>query len=332
MDAIAAGSSTNSRRSLSRAGSRSTRRRILVSSLTRQTCAAGNVFKPASSPEFITGSRDMSLVKDENAPSDYHKALSPLKNNPPEQRLDIPMPYSQYLNLEECWSKTKSARNISEDQKYPYLAYNSCAKHVTVVTAQRTLHEGAALALGDTIISSVRQYLSSHGADASLLNKQADGTTMSSREGAANKVMIAVEVGYSEHYTAVCRDKDMSVSLVCLDELPRFRNPGTLHDHVGDVSAEMDRMAQSFAEKAKNDISQGFYGYIEYRGHKWVGDLNQAFIEVRRANERQPTRYDWEAANLVDGNISFDGDLYVEVIRKSMKTTAEERNMDHIRP
>ncbi|KAK9243196.1 hypothetical protein V1506DRAFT_545205 [Lipomyces tetrasporus] len=82
-----------------------------------------------------------------------------------------------------------------------------------------------------------------------------------------------------------------SVSLVCFDELPRFRNPGTLHDHVGDVSAEMDRMAQSIAEKAKNDSSQGFYGYIEYRGHKWVGDLNQAFIEVWRANERQPTRY-----------------------------------------
>ncbi|KAK9243543.1 hypothetical protein V1506DRAFT_508380 [Lipomyces tetrasporus] len=32
----------------------------------------------------------MSLVKDDNALSEYDKALRLLKDNPPEQRLDIP--------------------------------------------------------------------------------------------------------------------------------------------------------------------------------------------------------------------------------------------------
>ncbi|KAK9336466.1 hypothetical protein V1521DRAFT_448739, partial [Lipomyces starkeyi] len=68
----------------------------------------------------------------------------------------------------------------------------------------------------------------------------------------------------------------------------------------------------------------------------WVGDLKEAFIEVWRAKKRHPTRYqliqnawcsnrlpntiglklrdfipdeDWEAANIVDGGISFDADL-----------------------
>ncbi|KAK9482092.1 hypothetical protein V1527DRAFT_45612 [Lipomyces starkeyi] len=91
----------------------------------------GKRFKSVRSPEFgrsdtevasTTPVTDMSLVRDENTHLDYDKALSLLKNNPPEQRLDIHMPYSQYLKLEEWWSKIKLARGISEDQKYPYLA------------------------------------------------------------------------------------------------------------------------------------------------------------------------------------------------------------------
>ncbi|KAK9314956.1 hypothetical protein V1524DRAFT_431056 [Lipomyces starkeyi] len=94
----------------------------------------------------------MSPVKDEKERSDYDQALYLLDNNPPEQRLDFHLPYSQYLILEECWSKIKSARNISEDQKYPYLAYKSCAEFVTVVTVPPDLHEAAALELVATCI------------------------------------------------------------------------------------------------------------------------------------------------------------------------------------
>ncbi|KAK9357652.1 hypothetical protein V1504DRAFT_494362 [Lipomyces starkeyi] len=376
MDTIIAGSSTNSRRSLSRA--RSTTTRISSSPISDQSnMHRGKRFKSVSSPEFsrsatevssTTPVTDMSLVRDENTLSDYDKALSLLKNNPPEQRLDIHMPYCQYLKLEECWSNIKLARGISEDQKYPYLAYNSCAEYVTVVTAARSVHERAAVNLTRRIFDKAQEYLSSHGADASLSSniceggsptrkgiygnyirgkKQADGTIMFTREGDMEEVMIAVEVGYSEHYTALCRDKDMWIEGQHVKE------------HVGDVRSEMKTMAQSFAEKVKKDSSQGCYGYIEYRGHKWFGDLNEAFIEVWRASKRQPTRYQliqntwscnrlpktiglkmsdfipddaWKAANIVDGSISFDGDSYVQVLRKSMKSTAEERYLDYIWP
>ncbi|KAK9362394.1 hypothetical protein V1504DRAFT_448348 [Lipomyces starkeyi] len=330
----------------------------------------------------------MSPQKDEKGLSDYDTALSLLTNNPPEQRLDVHLPYSQYLKLEECWSKIRSARNISEDQKYPYLAYNTAAEIVTVVTVPRALHETAAVELGPMILDGARKYLSSHGADASLVSKifnagsyttmgtydnydkskkQADGTIMYENDNAMTKVMIAIEVGYSENYTALCRDKDAWIDgqhvkvciLVCLNESPRFRNPRTRNENVRDVNAEMEAMGRYVAESVRRATSQGYYGCIEYRGHKWVGDLHEAFIEVWRANKRQPIRYpliqntwscnrlpktiglkmrdfipdeDWEAANIPDGSLSFDGDLYVRVLRRSMVGTAKQRYKEFIRP
>ncbi|KAK9311921.1 hypothetical protein V1522DRAFT_454484 [Lipomyces starkeyi] len=204
----------------------------------------------------------MSMASDENTLSDYDKALSRLKNNPPEQRIDIHMPYSQYLKLEECWSKIKLARGISEDQ--------SIQQFVQTVNLTRRIFDKA------------QEYISSHGADASFYyniceggsptrkgiygnyfrgKKQADGTIMSTREGDMEEVMIAVEVGYSEHYTALCRDKDM-----------------------------------------------------------WIEEQHVKVCIVVKA------------ANIVDGSISFDGDSYVQVLRKSMKSTAEERYLDYIWP
>ncbi|KAK9342846.1 hypothetical protein V1522DRAFT_357659, partial [Lipomyces starkeyi] len=40
------------------------------------------------------------------------QALFLLKNNPPEPRLDIPLPDSQYVKLEESWSKFKSENRV----------------------------------------------------------------------------------------------------------------------------------------------------------------------------------------------------------------------------
>ncbi|KAK9310924.1 hypothetical protein V1522DRAFT_414899 [Lipomyces starkeyi] len=328
----------------------------------------------------------MSPHKDENALSDYDKALGLLKNNPPEQRLDFHLTYSQYLKLEESWSKIRSARNISEDQKYPYLAYDSAAEIVTVVTVPRSLHEDPALELGRMILDGAREYLSGHAADASLVRsirnagsttfkgaygsyskskKQADGTILYTPLGGHTKIMIAIEVGYSQDYTSLCRNKDLWIEgrhvkvciLVCLDESPQFRNPRTLNESVGDVDAEMDKMVRSMAESVIRDNLQGYYGCVEYRGHKWVGDLKEAFIEVWRANKRQPIRYqllqnawscnrlpktiglkvsdfvpdeDLKTANIPDSSLSFDAILYVDIFRRSMQTTAEERYWEFI--
>ncbi|KAK9351442.1 hypothetical protein V1505DRAFT_400535 [Lipomyces doorenjongii] len=383
MDAVLAGPSTNSRPSLSRARSTTTRNSARTS-----TAPAGKRFKSDSSAEFTRSttavssttsvrlSTDMSPVTEEKELSDYDQALYLLENNPPERRLDFYLPYSRYLKLEECWSKIKSARNISEDQKYPYLAYNSCAEYVTVVTVPRDLHEIAAWELGMEITDGARKYLSKYlpvgstttkGSFGKYANskKQADGTIKYKGPGAMNEVMIAIEVGYSEHYTALCRDKDAWIDgqhakiciLVCLDESPRFRNPRTRHENVGDVIGQCAAMVQAVTETVEKDTSLGYYGHIEYQGHKWIGNLEEAFIEVWRAKKRHPTRYqliqnswrcnrlpktiglklrdfipdeDWEAANIVDSGISFDGDLYVRSLRTTMVTTAEERYKDYI--
>ncbi|KAK9354958.1 hypothetical protein V1523DRAFT_361190 [Lipomyces doorenjongii] len=320
--------------------------------------------------------------------SDYDTALDLLKNNPPEQRLDFHLPYSQYLKLEDCWSKIRLAENISEDQKYPYLAYDSAAEIATVVTVPRDLHEGPALAFGRMIMNGAENYLSSHGADASLVRsvhnagsttfkgvygsysrskKQADGTIMYTPFGGHTTIMIAIEVRYSQDYTALCRNKDQWIEgrhvkvcvLVCLDESPRFRNPRTLNESIGDVEAEMEKMGRSMAESVIRDQSQGYCGSIVYRGHKWVGDLKEAFIEVWRANKRQPIRYqllqnawscnrlpktiglkvsdfvpdeDLKAANIPDSSLPFDGTSYVDLLRRFMQTTAEERYLEFISP
>ncbi|KAK9489537.1 hypothetical protein V1508DRAFT_407002 [Lipomyces doorenjongii] len=338
MDTIIAGSSTNFRRSFSRARSTSTQHK-----------------------------------NERGGQSDYDMALDLLKNNPAEQRLDFHLPYSQYLQLEECWCKIRLVGNISEDQKYSYLAYDSAAEIATECSPRRS---SSCVRAHDP--EWAEDYLTSHGADASLVRsvrnsgstmfkgiygsysrskKQADGTILYTPFGGHCKIMIAIEVGYSQDYTALCRNKDQWIEgrhvkvcvLVCLDESPRFRNPRTLNESIGDVEAEMEKMYPSMPESVTRDQPQGYYGSIVYRGHKWVGDLKEAFIEVWRANKSQPIRYpspktiglkvsdfvpdeDLTAADIPDSSLSFDAISYVDILRRSMQTTAEERYLQFISP
>ncbi|KAK9390178.1 hypothetical protein V1515DRAFT_577753 [Lipomyces mesembrius] len=67
-------------------------------------------------PNIVT--HDMSLRKDDKRGSDYDKAPYLLMTNPPEQRLDIHLPYSHYMKLEETWSESKSDANVPEDNRY----------------------------------------------------------------------------------------------------------------------------------------------------------------------------------------------------------------------
>ncbi|KAK9384146.1 hypothetical protein V1515DRAFT_618233 [Lipomyces mesembrius] len=343
-------SSTNVRRSLSRARSTTA---LNSPGLSDHSLEFSRSPTEGSSTTSDTVSTDMSPQKDENALSDYDKALGLLKNNPSEQRL-------KYLKLEESWSKIRLARKISEDQKYPYLAYNSAAEIVTVVTVPRALHEDPALELGRMVVDGAREYLSSHGVDASLVHsihnagsttfkETADGTILYTPLGGLSKIMIAKD------YTALCRSKDQWIEgrhvkicvLVCLDESPRFRNPRTLNESVGDIEAEMETMGRSMAESVIRDHLQSYYGYIEYRGHKWVGDLKEAFIEQLLQNawscHRLPKTIglkvsdfvpdeEWKTANIPDSSLSFDAILYVDILRRSMQTTAEERYREFISP
>ncbi|KAK9364978.1 hypothetical protein V1509DRAFT_612985 [Lipomyces kononenkoae] len=286
----------------------------------------------------------MSPSKAENAVSDFDKALDLLKNNPPEQRLDFHMPYSRYLELEERWSQIKSAKRISEDQKYqlryvyafmyPSVTYNSVAEIVTVITVPRDLHEIAASDLVNSIVDNAGTYLARHGADVSLIEritdvgapdrkgrgdyarskKMADRTiAFTAVEG--GKTTIAIEVGFTENYDGLCQDKNFWI------------------------------------------FGQHVDGSIEYRGHKWIGELREAFVEVWRGNKMRPTKYtliqnSWSLnrvpktlglrirelvpqnyladAHIPDGNIGFDGDKYLRRLRYFMRETARERYFDFI--
>ncbi|KAK9365674.1 hypothetical protein V1509DRAFT_570528 [Lipomyces kononenkoae] len=243
----------------------------------------------------------------EESLSKFNKVLDLLKSNPPEQRLDMQMPYSQFLKLDESWSKVKSELCF-DDKSYPRLSYNSVTERVTVVTVPKGLHEVAASELRFQIMSSIREYLSYHspesigrivdvgssdargshgGYERSV--KQADGLFEYCGRG-GEPVTVAIEVGFSENYKDLLDDKDIWIQgchakacvLICLTESLRFRNPADPFENIGDVAAEKEDMNLHADDAVPLDGS--YFPQIIYRDHVWAGGLTKAFIEVWRAD------------------------------------------------
>ncbi|KAK9319834.1 hypothetical protein V1517DRAFT_331280 [Lipomyces orientalis] len=279
----------------------------------------GKYSKLACSPESSSSTTDMSSAMsvalskdkspgpDENWISEFDKALNLLKSNAPEQRLDIHMPYSQYLKLEESWSKVKSD-TCSEDKSYPRLSYNSVTETVTVLTVPKNLHEVAASELRFQIMSGIREYLSHHSpeslgriVDAGSSDvrgssggyehsvTQADGLFQYRGDG-GNPATVAFEAGFSQNYDSLLHNKDMRIQgchakacvLICLNESPRFRNPTEPFENIGDVAAEKAAMNRHADATAQLDGS--YFPQINYRDHIWAGGVTEAFIEVWRAD------------------------------------------------
>ncbi|KAK9235031.1 hypothetical protein V1525DRAFT_435062 [Lipomyces kononenkoae] len=236
-----------------------------------------------------------SLGEDEQTSENYANALHPLKCNPPECRIDVRLPYSQY----------------------PSLSYNSLEQIATVVTVQRALHEVAAIELGINIKRRLDEYLSSHKPDekrrilggGSTTRKSIDGKYANSlndpdgsfyykRRDGGYRLQIAVEVGFIEHYRALLRDKDTWIQsqrakvviLVFLQESPLFKNPKTAYKDVEDVDMEVTKLGQLADEALQRNSGEDPYGPIEYRGHKWFETLNEVFIEVWRADGSCPNK------------------------------------------
>ncbi|KAK9244223.1 hypothetical protein V1506DRAFT_461500 [Lipomyces tetrasporus] len=248
-------------------------------------------------------SKDKSPGPAENWISEFDKALNVLKSNAPEQRLDIQMPYSQYLKLEESWSKIKSD-TYSEDKSYPRLSYNSVTETVTVVTVPKDLHEVAASELRFQIMNGIEEHLSHHSSeninrivDAGSSEvrgsgggyehsvKQADGLFKYVGPG-AGPATVAFEVGFSQNYDSLLGNKDMWIQgcrakacvLICLNESPRFRNPTESIEDIGDVEAE--KRAMSRHANAVVPLDALYFPQIRYRDHVWAGGVTEAFIEV----------------------------------------------------
>ncbi|KAK9238994.1 hypothetical protein V1525DRAFT_439053, partial [Lipomyces kononenkoae] len=263
-------------------------------------------------------------------------------------------------------SRHDCALEIVELCHYPSLTYNSVAEIVTVITVPRDLHEIAASDLVNSIVESAGTYLARHGADVSLIEritdvgapdrkgrgeyarskKMADRTIVyTAVEG--GKTMTASEVGFTESYLALCQDKDFWI----------------LGQHVDvcvlDVDAEVATMMQKVAADFDMESAHGHYSSIEYRGHKWTGELREAFIEVWRGNSTRPTRYtliqnSWSLTrppktlgltirelvpqkyltdvHVPDADIGFDEDKYLRRLRYFMREAAREKYFDFISP
>ncbi|KAK9375633.1 uncharacterized protein V1513DRAFT_457981 [Lipomyces chichibuensis] len=214
----------------------------------------------------------------------YAKALHLLKCNPPDCRIDVRLPYSQYLRLERSWSMFKRGKKIREDKKHPRLSYNSLEQIATLVTVQRALHEVAASRLGYNIQLRVDEYLSSHKPDekqrilegGSTTRKSIDGKYANSlndpdgsfyykRRDGGYRLQIAVErLRVKDAWIQSQRAK--VVVLVFLKVSPQFKNPKTAYKDVEDVDMELTRLGQLADEAVQRNRGKGPYGPIKYRG------------------------------------------------------------------
>ncbi|KAK9237152.1 hypothetical protein V1525DRAFT_377857 [Lipomyces kononenkoae] len=231
--------------------------------------------------------------------ANYNRVLSLLKNNPLEQRLDIHLPHPKYLELKEAFFKlypeSLELRYNFRYHRYPSLSYDSFTGTVTVVTCSSAIYEYA------------KQYLSTCSQELELHIEWFGSTTTNSFRGPfegsrkqpdggvrylglGGKVTVVVEVGSSEDYRSLCRSKDVWIdghgvnvfTLVCLTERPRFKNPTTEYGDIGDVNDAIALMWDSIDETLNLNLSNNRHALFLYRGHKWTGELKDAFIEIWR--------------------------------------------------
>ncbi|KAK9352117.1 hypothetical protein V1505DRAFT_334567 [Lipomyces doorenjongii] len=281
-------------------------------------------------------------VTDSEALSNYNAAFTLLNDNPPEKRLDVQLPYEKFVQLDAAFSELKSTAGISEDQRYPSLAYNSLSETVTVVTVPSSIHEGAARWIEKDIIDFAQDYLYSRSSQTvnniyyvgsttqffprggyTRSRKEPDGGFTYISVGGENKLAIAIEVGNSETYARLCEDKDLWIEgkgvnvviLVCFNEMPRFTFPDTPpYQNVTDVRSELTAMSRIVGDTTESNIPQSYYGPLGYRDHTWVGKLTEAFIEIWR-QDRNPVRYElirdgFSVANLPNTLGLMVSDLY----------------------
>ncbi|KAK9368128.1 hypothetical protein V1509DRAFT_544065, partial [Lipomyces kononenkoae] len=101
------------------------------------------------------------------------------------------------------------------------------------------------------------------------------------------QLQVVIECGVNENYNALCRDKDLwilqmgataAVVLMCLKEETHYKSPLTEHN-IEDKVAEIEKMEQYVAEAMLKKLNEDNYGPIEYRGHIWLGKLDELFVE-----------------------------------------------------
>ncbi|KAK9250031.1 hypothetical protein V1507DRAFT_468844 [Lipomyces tetrasporus] len=192
--------------------------------------------------------------------------------------------------------------------------------------------------------------------------KEADGGFIYEHLDGEAKMVIAVQVGYTEAYGKLLDDKDMWINgsganvvvLVCFKEKPRFKHPATRrYREITDWRAEKAVMSRAVGETAQLSVQQGYYGPLEYRNHMWAGELTEVFIEVWRQyshnrmyliregftvalddHEVRGLRirdfyphdvWERQAANIQDRLIPFDTANFLDTLRHAFITFATDR-------
>ncbi|KAK9335377.1 hypothetical protein V1521DRAFT_92630 [Lipomyces starkeyi] len=337
-----------------------------------------------SSTMSFTESKNASPAREDNSDSEYNKALALLRGNTPEQILDVQLPYSKYLQLEKVFSTLNPESGTIGEKSYPSLSYDSGTETVTVVTVPGNVHEAGVYQINLEILGYAKNYLSTHSPQ-SLVSivplgsttmrdfhgffakcvKQADGGVRYTTRQGKRMVTVVFEVGASERYKKLCRDKEIWIHglgvkvfiLVCINESPQFKMPSAEYDDIQDLEAEIALMDESMTATLEwNLLLHGIDPFV-YRRHKWAGQLRTAFIEVWRPDSI-PIRYDliqnadtcdhlpttlglhiselfpddeWEATDIPDHIIPFDARSYLETLMLAMNGTAHDRFVSFIK-
>ncbi|KAK9376452.1 uncharacterized protein V1513DRAFT_456903 [Lipomyces chichibuensis] len=252
-------------------------------------------------------------VTDAKALSNYNEAFTLLKENTPEQRLDVQLPYDKYLELDDAFSRLKLAEGISEDQRiFTYVEdYLSTRSPHTVENIR--------------LVGSTTQYF----------HRDMTGT---------GQLVIAIEVGTSETYDKLLEDKDMWIEnmrvnvfiLICFKESPLFKNPDAQYKDIAGVDAEKVAMTQSLAETIETNITRLL----------WSTRLKEAFIEVWQQHSHQgfaiahndlPVTLElkisdfypvdtWQTAKVEeDSTIPFDCPRFLRYLMADMGISAQNR-------
>ncbi|KAK9242249.1 hypothetical protein V1506DRAFT_556159 [Lipomyces tetrasporus] len=134
-------------------------------------------------------------------------------------------------------------------------------QRATVVTSQRALHEGAAARLRTEIFNSVWKYLSIHKPDET------------------SRIVDTWVYHHEEHLWQVFQELKRSRWFIHI-----------AYEDIDDIDLELARMGQSVAKARRRNLEQGAYGPMEHRNHRWFGKLEDAFVEIWRADIKRPFR------------------------------------------
>ncbi|KAK9320033.1 hypothetical protein V1517DRAFT_369429 [Lipomyces orientalis] len=286
-------------------------------------------------------------IADLQARSNYNEAFTLLKETTPEQRLDVQLPFDNFVRLDQDFSELESAEGISEDQRfvyqYPSLTYNSLTQTATVVTCQSNIHEGAARWFDSEIREFIKRYptRSPH----TLRHIRQSGSTTQFPDGQYRRSRKEADASFV--YEPEDQINGMGVNvviLVCFRGRPRFRYPDPYQD-ITDWRAERATMASTVNEAAESNRHT-----TRLLNHTWIGELNEAFTEAWQPNSHRIfylikagrphndlpdslglrirdfyPRDVWEAANIEDSSIPFDSAGFLDGVMDDVKLAAKKR-------